>query len=493
MKTYPSEMIVSELFHDYSVKEGLLDEVFKPSRDADEHYEKLLTLFSIYSSKEFGILNEYAKKSFLVRGITFTTYSNNPKGNERIFPFDLFPRVIPTSEWITIEKGLIQRNRAINLFLSDIYHDKKILKDKIIPADLIFSCGNLNKNMDDFTPPGGIYNHISGTDVIRHNDGMYYILEDNVRCPSGVSYVLANRETMKKTISNIFSQFNVRSVADYPEALLEMMQNVRPSNNNAPVCVLLTPGIYNSAYYEHSFLAQSMGIELVEGRDLFVDNDFVYMHTVYGARKVDVIYRRVDDDYLDPFVFRPDSELGVPGLMSAYRKGNVTLLNAPGTGIADDKAVYAYVPDFIRYYLGEDPILSNVPTYRCDIKSEMNYVEENMHNLVVKPVDQSGGYGILIGSQATKEEIEVQKQKIRSNPRGFIAQPIMSLSVHSTFIEGVNEFQPRHIDLRTFTLMGKDKEYVLKGGLSRVALKNGSLIVNSSQGGGSKDTWVIEP
>lgn len=492
METPPLEIKIPKFFSDYTVKEELLDEVFKHGTASNKHYEKLLALLSLYSYDEFGVLNDYAKKSFLVRGITFTTYSNNPKGNERIFPFDLFPRIIAPEEWTMIEKGLIQRNRALNLFLYDIYHDKKILKNRIIPSELIFSCENLNKYMDDFVPPGGIYNHISGTDVIKHNDGKYYILEDNIRCPSGVSYVLANRETMKKTISNIFAQFKVSSVADYPEALLEMMHDVRPNKVDAPVCVLLTPGIYNSAYYEHSFLAQSMGIELVEGRDLFVENDFVYMHTVYGARKVDVIYRRVDDEYIDPLVFRPESALGVPGLMSAYHKGNVTLLNAIGTGIADDKAVYTYVPDIIRYYLGEDPILSNVPTFRCDVKSELKYIEENMRNLVVKPVDQSGGYGILIGSQATTEELELQKAKIKANPRGYIAQPIMSLSVHSTYIEGSNDFQPRHVDLRTFTLLGKNKEFVLKGGLSRVALKNGSLIVNSSQGGGSKDTWVIE-
>lgn len=492
MSTSPHFLAESELFHDYTMREGMLDEVFDPGIDSNVYYQKLLALFSVYTTEEFSILNDYAKKSFLMRGITFTTYSNNPKGNERIFPFDLFPRVIPASEWNIIEKGLIQRNRAINLFLHDIYHEKFIIKNKIIPADLIFSCGNLNKYMEGLNPPGGVYNHISGTDIIRHSDGKYYILEDNVRCPSGVSYVLANRETMKKTISNIFSQFQVSSVAGYPEALLETMQDVAPKYQDSPVCVLLTPGIYNSAYYEHSFLAQSMGIELVEGRDLFVENDFVYMHTVYGNRKVDVIYRRVDDEYLDPLVFRPESSLGVPGLMSAYRKGNVSLLNAVGTGIADDKAVYAYIPEVIKYYLGEDPILNNVPTYRCDVASERKYVEENMCNLVVKPVDQSGGYGILIGSQATKEDIEQQKAKIAHYPRGYIAQPIMNLSLHSTFIEGSNKFQPRHIDLRTFTLLGKDREYVLKGGLSRVALKNGSLIVNSSQGGGSKDTWVIE-
>ncbi len=492
MNPYPIEIMTSELFRSYYKNDGLLDEVFRPSEGADKLYEKLLLLFSVYSSEEFGILNDYAKRSFLASGITFTTYSNNPKGNERIFPFDLFPRIIPDYEWKFIEKGLIQRNKAINLFLYDVYHDKKVLKDKKIPVDLIISCGNLNKYMDDFNPPGNIYNHISGTDIIKHNDGNYYVLEDNIRCPSGVSYVLANREAMKKTISKIFAQFKIASVTDYPDALLETMQSVRPNDSEEIVSVLLTPGMYNSAYYEHSFLAQSMGIELVEGRDLYVENDFVYMHTIYGARKVNVIYRRIDDEYLDPLVFRHDSALGVPGLINSYLKNNVTLLNAIGTGIADDKAVYVYVPEMIKYYLGEDPILNNVVTYRCDIQSELNYVEENMSNLVVKPVDQSGGYGIFIGSQATKDEMELQKAKIRSNPRGFIAQPIMSLSVHSTFIEGQNEFQPRHVDLRTFTLLGKNKEYVLKGGLSRVALKKGSLIVNSSQGGGSKDTWVIE-
>jgi uncharacterized circularly permuted ATP-grasp superfamily protein len=492
MKTALLDMPSSKLFGEYAIREGLLDEVFKSDSEANNDYQKLLSLFGAYSCDEFKILNEYAKKSFLTRGITFATYSDNPKGNERIFPFDLFPRIIPGSEWQHIEKGLIQRNKAINLFIHDIYHDSLILKNKVVPSELIFSCGNLNRHMYNFTPAGGIYNHISGTDIIKHNDNNYYVLEDNVRCPSGVSYVLANREAMKKTISGIFSQFKVSSVADYPEALLDVMQSLKPDNIDNPACVVLTPGIYNSAYYEHSFLAHSMGIELVEGRDLFVENDFVYMHTVYGPRKVDVIYRRVDDPFIDPLVFMPESSLGVPGLMGAYRKGNVSLLNGIGTGIADDKAVYAYIPEIIRYYLGEEPILNNVPTYRCDVDQEMKYVSENMANLVVKPVDQSGGYGIFIGSQASTKEIEVQKAKIKTNPRGYIAQPIMSLSVHSTFIEDDNVFQPRHIDLRTYTLLGKDKEYVLKGGLSRVALKKGSLIVNSSQGGGSKDTWVIE-
>lgn len=481
----------SNLFLDYHIKDDLYDEVFEKDQEAKSVYSELIGLFNSFSSDEYRILNEFAKRSFLSQGITFATYNQNPKGVERIFPFDLFPRIIRNSEWQTIEKGLIQRAKAINLFLQDIYNKKYVLKDNIIPLELVFSSSNLCKYMNGITPPGGVYCHISGTDLIRHSDGAYYVLEDNVRCPSGVSYVLANREAMKKTLSQLFKQFNVASVVDYPSELLEVLKSVSPNNIDDPVCVVLTPGVYNSAYYEHSFLAQSMGIELVEGRDLFVDNDFVYMNTVYGPEKVDVVYRRVDDGFIDPLVFNPDSALGVPGIMSAYRKGNVTIVNAPGTGVADDKAVYVYVPEFIRYYLNEEPILNNVPTYRCNKETDKNYVLDHLSELVVKPVDQSGGYGIFIGSAASKDQSESQKQMIRTNPRGYIAQPIMNLSVHSTFIEGKDKFEPRHVDLRTFTLLGKDYEYVLNGGLSRVALKEGSLIVNSSQGGGSKDTWII--
>jgi len=491
METDVSTITQSDLFTKYSVTNNTFDEVFKPDSPANRFYTKLLTSIGSFSKHEFAILNEYAKKCFLSQGITFSTYSNNAKGTERIFPFDLFPRIIANSEWVNLEKGLIQRNRAINLFIHDLYHDCKILKDKIVPSELIYSCANYNRYMKEINVSGGIYNHISGTDIIKHSDGNYYVLEDNVRCPSGVSYVLANREAMKKTISNVFSDFNVSPVSDYPEALLQLMHTLSPGNIDNPICALLTPGVYNSAYYEHAFIAQSMGIELVEGRDLFTDNDFVYMRTVYGPKKIDVLYRRVDDEFIDPLVYRSDSLLGIPGLMSAYRNGNITLINAVGAGIADDKAIYVYIPQIIKYYLGEEAILSNVPTYRCDVESDMKYVLENMSSLVIKPVDQSGGYGIIIGSQATKEELSLQRDKIKANPRGYVAQPIMNLSVHSTFIEQDNEFQPRHIDLRTFTLLSPNKEYVLKGGLSRVALKKGSLIVNSSQGGGSKDTWVM--
>jgi uncharacterized circularly permuted ATP-grasp superfamily protein len=340
-------------------------------------------------------------------------------------------------------------------------------------------------------PVGKIYNHISGTDLIKHSDGQYYVLEDNVRCPSGVSYVLSNREAMKKTLSGLFRKYNIRSVQDYPQQLLSIMQSVAPESADNPNCIVLTPGMYNSAYYEHSFLALNMGIPLVEGRDLFVDKNFVYMKTIYGPKRVDVIYRRVDDDFLDPISFRPDSVLGIPGIMGAYREGNVSLINAPGTGASDDKAVYTYVPDIIKYYLNEEPILNNVLTYRCELDSDYSYVLEHMEELVIKPVDESGGYGILIGSKSTKAERDEFKRIIGSNRRKYIAQPIMSLSVHATFIDEDNHFEPRHIDLRTYALLGKDKQFVLKGGLSRVALRKGSLIVNSSQGGGSKDTWVL--
>jgi uncharacterized circularly permuted ATP-grasp superfamily protein len=346
--------------------------------------------------------------------------------------------------------------------------------------------------MIDFSPEGGIYTHVSGTDLIKHTDGKYYILEDNLRCPSGVSYVLSNRMALKKSLFDLFDKLKTKTVYQYPEHLLDILKTVSPKNVENPTVVVVTPGMYNSAYFEHSFLAQKMGIPLVEGRDLFVEKDKVYMKTIYGPKRVDVIYRRVDDDFIDPLCFRKDSMLGIPGIMNAYRAGNVTLANAPGTGVADDKAVYHYVPEIIRYYLNEEPILNNVQTYHCEKESDNKYVLENIDKLVVKPVDESGGYGITIGTNLSKQEIEEVKVRIKSNPRKYIAQPIMSLSVHPTFIDESKAFEPRHIDLRTFSLMGKNKDYVLKGGLTRVALRKGNLIVNSSQGGGSKDTWVLD-
>ncbi|WP_457624460.1 circularly permuted type 2 ATP-grasp protein [Persephonella sp.] len=480
------------LFEGYPVSKEHYDEVFNEKGGVRKHYQKVFNYFSKLSAEEFIELNQHAKISFINQGVTFAVYSENSEGIERVFPFDLFPRIITAREWEKIEKGVQQRVQALNEFLWDIYHDKKILKDGVIPYELVLGSKFYNKEMIDLDPAGRVYIHISGTDIIRHSDGEYYVLEDNARSPSGVSYVLSNRTTMKRTLPNIFFHYNIASIEDYPQNLLAMMESLAPEGVAQPTCVVLTPGIYNSAYYEHAFLAHNMGIELVEGRDLFVDRNFVYMKTIYGPKKVDVIYRRIDDDFLDPLVFNPESLLGVPGIMGAYRAGNVTIINAPGTGVADDKAVYAYVPDIIRYYLGEEPVLKNVQTYICEREEDRKYVLENMEKLVVKPVDESGGYGLLIGPKATKKEISQYREKIKKNPRKYIAQPVMSLSVHPTFIEDTKRFEPRHIDLRTFFLMGRGFTHILKGGLTRVALKRGSLVVNSSQGGGSKDTWVME-
>jgi uncharacterized circularly permuted ATP-grasp superfamily protein len=486
------EQQMKGILDSYHLESTHFDEVFTASKDSKGHYQTIVERFNQLSLVDFERINNEVKTAFFNQGITFAVYSDDKKPDERIFPFDLFPRIIPIDEWMQLETGVIQRNKAINLFLHDIYHKKQILKDKVVPADLVFSSNNYLKEMIDFTPEGGIYTHISGTDLIKHTDGKYYILEDNLRCPSGVSYVLSNRMALKKSLFDLFNKLKTRTVYQYPEHLLEMLKTVKPKNTENPTVVVVTPGMYNSAYFEHSFLAQKMGVPLVEGRDLYVDKDFVYMKTIHGPIKVDVIYRRVDDEFIDPLVFRKDSMLGVPGLMNAYRAGNVTLANAPGTGVADDKAVYNYVPDIIKYYLSEEPILNNVQTYRCEKEPDMKYVLENVDKLVVKPVDESGGYGITIGTTLTKEQIEEVKVRVKSNPRKYIAQPIMSLSVHPTFIEDTKEFEPRHIDLRTFCLMGKNTEYILKGGLTRVALRRGNLIVNSSQGGGSKDTWVVD-
>lgn len=467
------------------------DEIFDVSQNPRPYYQDIIGYFKGISKNDFKKLNELTKANFFKQGITFAVYSDQNVGVERIFPFDLIPRVIPGTEWEMIERGLLQRNIAVNLFIKDLYNGKQILKDKVVPAELIFSSSFYCREMEGFVPPSGIYTHIVGTDLIRHSDGDYYVLEDNLRCPSGVSYVLSNREAMKKAFFPLFSKHKVMPVNNYTTTLLEAIQSVAPSGVDIPTCVVLTPGFYNSAYFEHSFLAMSMGIQLVEGRDLFVENNFVYMKTINGPKKIDVIYRRIDDEFLDPLSFKEDSFIGVPGIMGAYRSGNVTLVNAPGAGVADDKAVYTYMPEIIKYYLGEDMILKNVHTYKCSNEKDLKYVLENMGNLVVKPVDESGGYGVFIGSKHTKLEAEEYKGHILKNPRKYIAQPIMNLSVQGTYIEGEDLIESRHIDLRTFSLMGKDKNFVLKGGLTRVALKKGSLIVNSSQGGGSKDTWVI--
>ncbi len=478
-------------FSSYQRDTYFYDEIFSENNEVKEVYKTLLNLYSEHTVQDFARLNEKAKASFFNQGITFQVYGEH-ETKEKIFPFDLFPRIIDHKEWSHIEKGVLQRSKALNHFLWDIYHDKKILKQGIVPIDLINSSANYLDQMQGLNPPGGIYNHISGTDLIKHSDGKYYVLEDNIRCPSGVSYVICNRTALKRALFGVFNHYQTHTVTDYAENLLEIMESVKPHGVDAPTCVVITPGIYNSAYYEHSYLAKAMGVELVEGRDLFVENDFVYMRTINGAQKVDVIYRRIDDTFMDPLEFRPDSTLGVPGLLAAYKLGNVCLVNAPGTGVADDKAIYTYMPQIIKYYLGEEPILSNVHTYHCHRPDELKYVLDNIENLVIKPVDEAGGYGISIGNKLTKEEIENVKKVIKENPRKYIAQPIMSLSVHATYIEDSKSFEPRHVDLRTFCLLGKDKSFVLKGGLTRVALKKGNLIVNSSQGGGSKDTWVLK-
>jgi uncharacterized circularly permuted ATP-grasp superfamily protein len=480
-----------DLFANYKISPLFFDEVFYPDCEPRPHYRKVAQHFRELSLGELTALNEYTKLSFFNQGITFNVYSDKVNGSERIFPFDLFPRVIPADEWKKIEDGVIQRTRAINMLLLDLYNEQKILKEKVIPRELVSSSKQYIKQMREFKPVEGIYTHISGTDLIRAADGEYYVLEDNVRCPSGVSYVLSNRVALKRTLPDLISDLNVQAVDNYPEKLLEMMISLAPPGVDEPTCVLLTPGMYNSAYFEHTFLASQMGIDLVEGRDLYVENNFVYMKTIKGGQKVDVIYRRVDDDFIDPLIFRKDSLLGVEGLIEAYRHGNVTLLNAPGTGISDDKAMYTFMPEIIKFYLSEEPILKNVHTFRCYREDDCKFVVENMDKLVVKPVDESGGYGVMIGSKTTKKERKEYADKLLQNPRKYIAQPIMPLSTHPTFIEDSHFFEQRHVDLRTYALYSKNEIYVCKGGLSRVALRKGSLIVNSSQGGGSKDTWAL--
>ncbi|MGK7896959.1 MAG: circularly permuted type 2 ATP-grasp protein [Xenococcus sp. (in: cyanobacteria)] len=421
-------------------------------------------------------------------GVTFNVYSDN-RGVEKIFPFDVIPRIIPSQEWLHLETGLKQRIQALNLFLNDIYNEQKIVKDGKIPAEIIETASGFLQPCVGIKPPAGTWCHITGTDLVRDKDGGWYVLEDNLRSPSGISYVLENRRVMKSTFPEIFQTMAVEPVDDYPSQLLETLLNLAPSQLPNPNVVVLTPGIYNSAYYEHSFLAQQMGVELVEGRDLVVADGYLQMRTTKGLRRVDVVYRRIDDNFLDPGVFNPDSLLGVPGLMSVYQQEKVALANAPGTGVADDKVVYAYVPEMIRYYLGEEPILANVPTYLCWRESDRKYVLNNLESLVVKAANEAGGYGMLIGTKSTAAEREEFAQKIIAQPRNYIAQPTLSLSRVPTLIDG--KVEGRHVDLRPYILHRGEEIYVHPGGLTRVALKKGSLVVNSSQGGGSKDTWVL--
>ena len=423
-------------------------------------------------------------------GITFAVYGE-AESTERLIPFDVIPRILSGKEWTTLEKGLKQRVKALNMFLSDIYHSRDILRARIIPDDLIFQNPVFRPEMNGQDVPHDVYVHIAGIDIVRVDSDNFYVLEDNARTPSGVSYMLENREIMMRLFPDLFARHRVAPVENYPDELLAALRSVAPLTSKAePTVALMTPGIYNSAYYEHSFLADKLGVELVEGRDLIVKNDEVFMRTTEGLKRVDVIYRSVDDDFLDPLTFRPDSVLGVPGLMSAYMAGNITLANAVGTGIADDKAVYSYMPDIVKFYLGEEPVLKNVPTYRCREADDLKYVLDNLKDLVVKEVHGSGGYGMLIGPASTTEEIEAFRAKLLKEPEGFIAQPTLALSTCPTCT--ASGLAPRHVDLRPFVLTGKDHVTVVPGGLTRVALKEGSLVVNSSQGGGTKDTWILE-
>ena len=474
------------LVGNYQLNE-FFDEMFAAPQQPRPHYQTLHERFSALSVSDLNEKARAADISFLYQGITFTVYSEE-EGIERIFPFDLIPRIIPRNEWDMLERGLTQRVLALNQFLHDVYHDQRIIKDKRIPSELVFGASNFRREMMGITAPRNVYAHIIGTDLIRDNEGNYFVLEDNLRSPSGVSYMLENRQAMKRSFPRLFEQYGVAPIDHYPQELLAMLRSVAPREVPEPTVVLLTPGVYNSAYFEHSFLARHMGIEIVEGRDLVCHDNRVYTRTTHGLQAVDVIYRRIDDDFLDPLAFKQKSLLGVPGLLNAYRAGNITLANAVGTGVADDKAVYAFVPEMIRYYLGEEPILNNVPTYLAINDSDRNYILANLDKLVVKAVNESGGYGMLIGIHASQAERDAFAEKIKANPRNFIAQPTISLSRHPTYIEG--ELRGCHVDLRPYILCG-EKIKLVPGGLTRVALRAGSLVVNSSQGGGSKDTWVL--
>jgi uncharacterized circularly permuted ATP-grasp superfamily protein len=422
-------------------------------------------------------------------GITFAVYGEEA-GKERLIPFDIIPRVIPSAEWKALQAGLRQRVKALNMFLWDVYHDQEILKAGIIPAEQVLNNAQYRPIMQGVDVPGQIYAHITGVDIVRAGEGEFYVLEDNLRVPSGVSYMLEDRKMMMRLFPELFAKHKVAPVQHYPDMLLEKLRAVAPKGVTDPTVVVLTPGAYNSAYFEHTFLAQQMGVELVEGRDLFVKDEVVYMRTTQGPQRVDVIYRRIDDDFLDPQVFRADSALGVPGLMQAYRAGNVTLANAVGTGVADDKSIYPYVPDMIRFYLGEEPKLNNVPTYMCRKPEDLKYVLDHLPELVVKEVHGAGGYGMLVGPASTREQIEHFRQLLIAKPDGYIAQPTLALSNCPTFVE--EGIAPRHLDLRPFVLSSGECVNMVPGGLTRVALTKGSLVVNSSQGGGTKDTWVLE-
>ncbi|MDP3422181.1 MAG: circularly permuted type 2 ATP-grasp protein [Burkholderiaceae bacterium] len=474
----------------------MFDEMNASPEQVRAHYENYARWLAQQPEDVMLARREEAELIFRRVGITFAVYGAKDEGGagtERLIPFDLIPRVIPADEWTSMQAGLVQRVDALNRFIHDVYHDQEIIKAGLVPSDQVFQNAQFRPEMMGVDVPGGVYSHISGVDIVRAPDaqgkGEYFVLEDNLRVPSGVSYMLENRKMMMRLFPELFAENRVAPVAHYPDLLLETLRAVSPGTTADPVVVLLTPGMYNSAYFEHAFLAQQMGVELVEGQDLFVRDNFVYMRTTRGPKRVDVIYRRLDDDFLDPLAFRPNSTLGCAGLMDVYRSGNVNICNAVGTGVADDKSIYPYVPKMIEFYLGQKPILSNVPTFMGRNPEDLKYMLEFMGDLVVKEVHGAGGYGMLVGPASTKAEVEEFRKAVVANPSGYIAQPTLSLSTCPTYVD--SGVAPRHIDLRPFVLSGKDVQMV-PGGLTRVALKEGSLVVNSSQGGGTKDTWVLE-
>jgi uncharacterized circularly permuted ATP-grasp superfamily protein len=483
-----AKSILMSLLDKYATEEFFFDEMVAGEADVRHHYQRFVDRFGMVGREEFEAKRRAVDLAFLRQGITFNVYGDS-QGTERIFPFDLIPRIIPAQEWEHLERGLEQRITALNLFLHDVYHGQRIMKDGVVPPFYVLSARHFRREFVNFQVPRDIYVHICGTDLIRDKDGTYLVLEDNCRSPSGVSYVLENRRAMKRSFPGIFESVGVRPVDSYSTDLLKTMEYIAPTGVADPTVVLLTPGAYNSAYFEHTYLARQMGIEIVEGRDLVVKEAHVFMRTTRGLEPVHVIYRRIDDDFLDPTVFRKDSVLGVPGLINAYREGNVSLANSIGTGVADDKVVYYFVPRIIKYYLDQDPILPNVPTYLASEEEDRKYILEHLPELVVKAANESGGYGMLMGPRASKEEIDQFRPLIEADPRNYIAQPMISLSRHPTWCEEAG-FEGRHVDLRPFILYG-ERTTIVPGGLTRVALNKGSLVVNSSQGGGSKDTWVL--
>ncbi len=483
----PRQRDAEALFQDYRPLEGAHDEVFNPDGSPRPRFTTVVRLLDQLGKEEFRARQRLADNAFLRGGITFSVYSDR-KGAEKIFPFDLIPRVVSARDWDVVEKGLVQRVTALNEFLRDIYGDQRILKEKLIPRDLVLGSSGYVPKVRGVVPPGGVYAHISGIDLIRGPDGRFVVLEDNIRTPSGVSYVIENRQVMKRVFPRIFARSRVRGVRDYPRQLRRALEELSPSKDG-PRVVVLTPGPFNSAYFEHSFLARSMGTDLVQGSDLFVHDDRVWVKTTSGPARVDVIYRRIGDEFLDPRAFRKDSLLGVPGIFRAYARGNVTLANAIGNGVADDKGTYPFVPDMIRFYLSEEPILDQVETLVCAREDDRKRTLEKLSRLVVKTVDEAGGYGMLMGPKSSKREREAFARKIRQHPRKYIAQPLVELSTCPTWVRG--RVAPRRVDLRPYIITGK-QSWVLPGGLTRVALVAGSYVVNSSQGGGSKDTWVLE-